>query len=176
MSPSLCLHLSVYSPCYFLLHYTPSLCRVLLAEFQSLLLLTSRSLRRSDTLTLLIDGADLLCGHAGKLTSDWLPEHLPQRVNLVLSVTEGSSLCCSLRRRKDAVLVPLGGLEPSDRAELVRQRLAIHGKKLDETAFNNQMRLLLIKKGCRDPLYLTLVCEELRANAIYEKVRVSFIS
>ncbi|KAM5194150.1 telomerase protein component 1 [Mantella aurantiaca] len=144
--------------------------RVLLAEFQALLQLISRSLKRSDTLTLLIDGADILCGHAGELTSDWIPDSLPQRVNLVLSVTEGSSLCSSLRKRKDTILITLGRLEPSDRAELVRGKLALYGKKLEESAFNNQLRLLMIKKGTRDPLYLTMACEELRANAVFEKL------
>ncbi|CAH2294814.1 telomerase component 1 [Pelobates cultripes] len=144
--------------------------RALRDEFNYLLLLTSRSLRRNQTFTLLIDGADLLCGRAGDLSSDWIPEHLPTRVNLVLSMTEGSSLSGFLRRRKDTVLISLGSLEPSDRAELVRQRLAVYGKKLDESSFNNQMRLLLIKKGTKDPLYLTMACEELRTNAIFEKL------
>ncbi|XP_075068822.1 telomerase protein component 1 [Mixophyes fleayi] len=144
--------------------------RALLAEFQALLLLTSRSLKRSETLTLLIDGADVLCGQAGELTSDWIPKFIPQRVNLVLSVTEGSSLCCSLSNYKDVQLISLGRLEPSERAELVRGKLAVYGKKLEESAFNNQMRLLMIKKGTRDPLYLTLACEELRTNAVFEKL------
>ncbi|XP_069616642.1 telomerase protein component 1 [Ranitomeya imitator] len=141
-----------------------------LAEFQVLLLLISRSLKRSDTLSLLIDGADVLCGYAGALTSDWIPDILPQRVNLVLSVTEGSSLCSTLSKRKGITLIPLGRLEPSERAELVRGKLAVYGKKLEESAFNNQMRLLMTKKGTRDPLYLTLACEELRANAIFENL------
>lgn len=58
--------------------------RLLLAEFQALLQLMSRSLKRSDTLTLLIDGADVLCGHAGELTSDWIPDFLPQVCNFYL--------------------------------------------------------------------------------------------
>ncbi|KAM9330786.1 telomerase protein component 1 [Gastrophryne carolinensis] len=144
--------------------------RALLTEFKVLLLLLSRSLKRNDTLTLLIDGADKLCGHAGELTSDWIPEILPQRVNLVLSVTEGSSLCGSLSKRKDTVLITLGRLEPRERAELVRGKLALYGKKLEESAFNNQLRLLMTKKGTRDPLYLTMACEELRANAVFEKL------
>ncbi|XP_068097214.1 telomerase protein component 1 isoform X3 [Hyperolius riggenbachi] len=148
----------------------PTSYRALLGEFQALLVLVSRSLKRSDTLTLLIDGADVLCGHAGELTSDWIPQSLPQRVNLVLSVTEGSSLCCSLSKRKDTVPITLGKLEPSERAELVRGKLALYGKKLEETAFNNQLRLLMIKKGTRDPLYLTMACEELRANAVFEEL------
>ncbi|KAM4051013.1 telomerase protein component 1 [Anomaloglossus baeobatrachus] len=141
-----------------------------LDEFQALLLLISRSLKRNDTLTLLVDGADVLCGCAGELTSDWIPDLLPQRVNLVLSVTEGSSLCSTLSKCKGITLLPLGRLEPSERAELVRGKLAVYGKKLEESAFNNQMRLLMIKKGTRDPLYLTLACEELRTNAIFEKL------
>ncbi|XP_075685310.1 telomerase protein component 1 isoform X2 [Rhinoderma darwinii] len=141
-----------------------------LDEFQGLLLLISGTLRRSDILTLLIDGADVLCGCAGELTSDWIPDLLPQRVNLVLSVTEGSSLCGTLSKRKGITLITLGRLEPSERAGLVRGKLAVYGKKLEESAFNNQMRLLMIKKGTRDPLYLTLACEELRANAVFEKL------
>ncbi|XP_056384559.1 telomerase protein component 1 [Hyla sarda] len=141
-----------------------------LAEFQALLLLVSRSLKRNDTLTLLIDGADVLRGCAGELTSDWIPDHLPQRVNMVLSVTEGSTLCGTLSKQKGITLISLGRLEPSERAELVRGKLAVYGKKLEESAFNNQMRLLMIKKGTRDPLYLTLACEELRANAVFEKL------
>ncbi|XP_066459838.1 telomerase protein component 1 [Eleutherodactylus coqui] len=144
--------------------------REALAEFQALLLLISHSLKRKDTLTLLIDGADVLCGCAGELTSDWIPDLVPQRVNVVLSVTEGSPLCGTLRKRKGITLIPLGRLEPSERAELVRGKLAVYGKKLEESAFNNQMRLLMIKKGTHDPLYLTLACEELRANAVFEKL------
>ncbi|XP_044131083.1 telomerase protein component 1-like [Bufo gargarizans] len=141
-----------------------------LAEFQALLLLIPHSLKRNDTLTILVDGADVLCGCAGELTSDWIPDFLPQRVNMVLSVTEGSSLCGTLRKCKGITVIPLGRLEPSERAELVRGKLAVYGKKLEESAFNNQMRLLMIKKGTRDPLYLTLACEELRANAVFEKL------
>ncbi|KAE8633938.1 hypothetical protein XENTR_v10002156 [Xenopus tropicalis] len=144
--------------------------RALLSEFHDLLRLTSHSLRRNNTLTLLIDGADLLCGRAGETTSEWIPEHLPQRINLVLSVTEGSSLGYSLARQKDTVSISLTSLQPSDRAELVRHWLAVYGKKLEESAFNNQMRLLLIKKGTKHPLYLTMACEELRATAVFERL------
>lgn len=63
-----------------------------------------------------------------------------QRVNIVLSVTEGSSLCGTLSKRKGIAVIPLGRLEPSERAELVRGKLAVYGKKLEESAFNNQVR------------------------------------
>ncbi|XP_078508765.1 telomerase protein component 1 isoform X2 [Lissotriton helveticus] len=144
--------------------------RGLVLEFNSLLHSISLSLRRQHTVTLLIDGADCLLGQSGQRTSDWIPERLPQRVHLVLSMDENSSLLSALKKRKDASFLSLGPLEPSDRAEIVRHTLAVYGKKLDESAFNNQMRLLLIKKGSQQPLYLKLVSEELRTFAVYEKV------
>ncbi|CAI9574217.1 unnamed protein product [Staurois parvus] len=33
-----------------------------------------------------------------------------------------------------------------------------------------QLRLLMIKKGTRDPLYLTMACEELRTSSVFEKL------
>lgn len=62
-----------------------------------------------------------------------------QRVSLVLSVSEGSALLGSLKRRKDVIAVPLGPLEPPDRVALIRKDLALYGKKLEESAFNNQV-------------------------------------
>lgn len=38
-----------------------------------------------------------------------------------------------------------------------------------------QLRLLMIKKGTRDPLYLTMACEELRMSAVFEKVGELYI-
>ncbi|XP_069100415.1 telomerase protein component 1 isoform X1 [Pleurodeles waltl] len=144
--------------------------RGLVSEFFSLLQSISLSLRRQHSVILLIDGADCLLGQSGQRTSDWIPERLPQRVHLVLSMDENSSLLSALKKRKDASFLSLGPLEPSDRAEIVRHTLALYGKRLDESAFNNQMRLLLIKKGSQQPLYLKLISEELRTFAVYEKV------
>ncbi|XP_069507845.1 telomerase protein component 1 isoform X2 [Ambystoma mexicanum] len=144
--------------------------RGLVSEFHSLLHSVSQSLRRRHNLILLIDGADHLVGQSGQRTSDWIPEHLPQRVHLILSVDEDSSLLSSLKKRKDASFLPLGPLEPPDRSEIIRHSLAVYGKRLDESAFNNQMRLIMIKKDSRQPLYLKLVSEELRTFAVYEKV------
>ncbi|XP_029437372.1 LOW QUALITY PROTEIN: telomerase protein component 1 [Rhinatrema bivittatum] len=148
----------------------PRTYRGLVREFDSLLQSASRALRGCQTLTLLVDGADRLRGESGELSSDWIPEVLPQRVLLVLSLDEGSSLQSSLRNRRDVSFLLLEALEPSDRVEIVRRALAVYGKKLEESAFNNQMRLLLIKKGSQKPLYLKLASEDLRAFAVYEKV------
>nr|XP_060636116.1 telomerase protein component 1 [Anolis sagrei ordinatus] len=144
--------------------------RGLVGQFESLLHSVAQSLKRGRSLVILIDGADLIHATSGQLVSDWLPEQLPQRVSLVLSVSEDSALLGSLKRRKDAFSISLGPLDPPDRAAVVRKDLALYGKKLEESAFNNQMRLVLLKRGSRQPLYLTLLTQDLRLFALYEKL------
>uniref|UniRef100_A0A670J5M5 Telomerase associated protein 1 n=1 Tax=Podarcis muralis TaxID=64176 RepID=A0A670J5M5_PODMU len=149
----------------------PKSYRGLVGQFDSLLHSVALSLKRRQSLVVLVDGADLTYTASGQLVSDWLPEELPQRVSLVLSVSEESVLLGSLKRRKDASFIPLGPLDPPDRVAMVRKDLALYGKKLEESAFNNQMRLVLLKRGSRQPLYLTLLTQDLRLFALYEKVR-----
>ncbi|XP_053114992.1 telomerase protein component 1 isoform X3 [Hemicordylus capensis] len=144
--------------------------RGLVSQFESLLISVAQSLKRHQSLVVLIDGADLIHAASGHLISDWLPEQLPQRVSLVLSVSEDSALLGSLKRRKDVIAIPLGPLAPPDRVAVVRKDLALYGKKLEESAFNNQMRLVLLKRGSWQPLYLTLLTQDLRLFALYEKL------
>uniref|UniRef100_A0A670ZIA4 Uncharacterized protein n=1 Tax=Pseudonaja textilis TaxID=8673 RepID=A0A670ZIA4_PSETE len=86
-----------------------------------------------------------------------------QRVSLVLSVSADSTLLESLKQRKDTIFIPLEPLAPPDRAAIVRKDLAQHGKKLEESAFNNQ-----VNQAC--PLYLSLLIQDLRLFALYEKL------
>ncbi|CAI5791130.1 telomerase protein component 1 isoform X1 [Podarcis lilfordi] len=148
----------------------PKSYRGLVGQFDSLLHSVALSLKRRQSLVVLVDGADLTYTAGGQLVSDWLPEELPQRVSLVLSVSEESVLLGSLKRRKDAFSIPLGPLDPPDRVAMVRKDLALYGKKLEESAFNNQMRLVLLKRDSRQPLYLTLLTQDLRLFALYEKL------
>lgn len=62
-----------------------------------------------------------------------------QRVHLVLSVSSDASLGETLEQSQDARVVALGPLEPSARARLVREELALYGKRLEESPFNNQV-------------------------------------
>ncbi|XP_039206037.1 telomerase protein component 1 isoform X2 [Crotalus tigris] len=144
--------------------------RGLITQFECLLHAVAKLLKRRQSLVLLIDGADLIHDAGGELVSDWLPEKMPQRVSLVLSVSAESMLLESLKQRKDAIFIPLEHLAPPDRAAIVRKDLALHGKKLEESAFNNQMRLVLLKRGSREPLYLSLLIQDLRLFALYEKL------
>uniref|UniRef100_A0A671FNJ2 Telomerase protein component 1 n=1 Tax=Rhinolophus ferrumequinum TaxID=59479 RepID=A0A671FNJ2_RHIFE len=149
----------------------PSTYRGLVWELQQRLLPKSaQSLQSGQTLVLIIDGADRLVDQHGQLISDWIPKTLPPRVHLVLSVSSDASLGETLEQSQDARVVALGPLEPSARARLVREELALYGKRLEESPFNNQMRLLLVKRGSALPLYLRLVTDHLRLFTLYEQL------
>ncbi|XP_038596939.1 telomerase protein component 1 [Tachyglossus aculeatus] len=152
----------------------PSGYRALLWSVQMLLPEAAEALPPGQTLVLVIDGADRLEERSGRLSADWIPETLPQRVHVVLSLAapdpEDSALGVTLLRRLDAHAVALGPLEPAARARLVREELSLYGKRLEESPFNNQMRLLLLKRGAGLPLYLTLAADHLRLHAVFEQV------
>ncbi|XP_029419184.1 telomerase protein component 1 isoform X2 [Nannospalax galili] len=149
----------------------PSTYRGLVWELhQRLLPKCAQSLQRGQTLVLIIDGADRLVDQNGQLISDWIPKSLPRRVHLVLSVSSDSSLGETLEQSQGAHVVALGPLDPSARARLVREELALYGKRLEESPFNNQMRLLLVKQGSSLPLYLHLVTDHLRLFTLFEQV------
>ena len=58
---------------------------------------------------------------------------------MVLSVTSTSALLRVLAKRKLAFLFPLGQLSLPDRKEIVQKELGVYGKKLSDSAFNNQV-------------------------------------
>ncbi|XP_060031383.1 telomerase protein component 1 isoform X2 [Erinaceus europaeus] len=149
----------------------PSTYRGLIWELQQRLLPQfSQVLRTGQTLVLIVDGVDRLVNQHGQLISDWIPKTLPRWAHLVLSVSSDSSLGETLEQSYSAQVVALGPLEPSARVQLVREELALYGKRLEESAFNNQMRLLLVKRGSALPLYLRLVTDHLRLFTVYEQV------
>ncbi|XP_056599066.1 telomerase protein component 1 isoform X2 [Triplophysa dalaica] len=144
----------------------------LLSEFNMLL----NDLKKEKPMALLVDGADRIQDGRGQKVSEWIPQHLPKGVCLVLSVTSESSLQSSVCKRKDAGSFPLGQLSLTDRKEIVQKQLVVFGKKLSDSAFNNQLQTLLMKKGSVSPLYLHLACEELRNYASFEKMKDSLQS
>ena len=102
---------------------------------------------------------------------EWLPEKIPEGVVIMLSGVVSGSCVSLLRKRKPAPSeVTIGALDIFDKAEMVRQSLEKHRKALDESPFNNQMKLLLSKREANNPLYLHLACEELRVFGVFEQV------
>lgn len=57
----------------------------------------------------------------------------------MLSVSSDSGLGETLQQSQSAYVVALGPLVPSSRAQLVREELALYGKRLEESPFNNQV-------------------------------------
>nr|XP_040028059.1 telomerase protein component 1 isoform X1 [Gasterosteus aculeatus aculeatus] len=141
----------------------------LLLEFHSFL----SGVKREKAVVLLIDGVDLLQDGRGQLNSDWIPQQLPQGVCLVLSITSKAPLLQTLAEKRGAVLLALGPLTVLDRKEMVKKELDSFGKKLSDSAFNNQLQTLVMKKGAASPLYLHLACEDLRNFASFDKLKES---
>ncbi|XP_036421241.1 telomerase protein component 1 isoform X2 [Colossoma macropomum] len=141
--------------------------RDLLSEFLSRI----TEPRKGHALALLVDGADLIHDARGQGVSEWIPERLPKGVCLILSVTKDSALRTTISKKKGSVVFPLGQLPLPDRKEIVQTELSVYGKKLSDSAFNNQLQTLLMKKGAASPLYLHLACEELRSYASFETMK-----
>ncbi|XP_066886710.1 telomerase protein component 1 [Kogia breviceps] len=137
---------------------------------QRLLPGSAQSLKTGQPLVLITDGADRLVDKHGRLISDCIPKTLPRWVHLVLSVSSDSGLGETLEQSQGAHVVALGPLEPSARARLVREELALSGKRLEESPFNNQTQLLLVKLGPVLPFYLRLVTGHLRLFTLFEQV------
>ncbi|XP_076831908.1 telomerase protein component 1-like [Brachyhypopomus gauderio] len=128
---------------------------------------------RKDVLVLCVDGAEHVHDARGQGSSEWIPQHLAKGVCLVLSVTRSSPLQNTLSKKKGSVLFPLGQLCLPDRKEIVQKELEACGKKLSDSAFNNQLQSLMMKKAAMSPLYLHLACEELRNYATFDKMKAS---
>ncbi|XP_031721049.1 telomerase protein component 1 [Anarrhichthys ocellatus] len=141
----------------------------LLLEFHSNL----SDIKKNKPLVLLIDGVDLLQDGRGQLSSDWIPQQLPQGVCLVVSITTKAALLQTLAKKSSTVLFALGQLTMPDRKEIVQKGLDSFGKKLSDSAFNNQLQTLIMKKGAVSPLYLHLACEDLRNFASFDKLKES---
>lgn len=92
-------------------------------------------------------------------------------MKFIVSINENSPLESSLVNRKVKYRKwELAELDINDRSAVVRQVLTAYGKSLDESAFNNQMRILLSKRDSSLPAYLLLACEELRLFGRFDNV------
>ncbi|KAM7400175.1 hypothetical protein PAMA_004735 [Pampus argenteus] len=141
----------------------------LLSDFHSAL----SDVMNNRPLVLLVDGVDLVRDARGQLNLDWIPQQFPKGVCLVVSAPSNSALLQTLAKKKGTLLFPLGQLTMPDRKEIVQKGLDAFGKKLSDSAFNNQLQTLTMKKGAVSPLYLHLACEDLRNFASFDKLKES---
>ena len=124
--------------------------------------------RAGRPVTVLLDGVDLLSEESG-VSVDWIPT--TTAVPVVVFLREESSHFEALAMRRPKIRnIHLSHLEKGDQVRLVRSYLWQYGKKLEESATNNQMRSLLRKPDAGNPLWLEMACEELRLFGEFEKV------
>lgn len=62
-----------------------------------------------------------------------------QGVCLVVSITSSAALLQTLAKKRSTVLFSMGQLTMLDRKEIVQKGLDTFGKKLSDSAFNNQV-------------------------------------
>ena len=117
-------------------------------------------------IVLIVDALDQLAEPNRARSLDWLPYGLPSDVRLIVSTLEGECLEALRCRHPEPEEIIVGPLDEAARSEIVNRTLWDYRKKLDE----KQMRLLLGKQQSESPLYLTVVCEELRVFGEFERV------
>uniref|UniRef100_UPI0037E81F20 telomerase protein component 1 n=1 Tax=Semicossyphus pulcher TaxID=241346 RepID=UPI0037E81F20 len=145
----------------------PTSYKDMLSEFHS----TLSDMKNEKPLVLLVDGVDLVRDGRGQLSSDWIPQQLPKGVCLVVSITSKAALLQTLAKKRGTILFSLGQLTMLDRKEIVQKGLESVGKKLSESAFNNQLQTLVTKKGAVSPLYLHMACEDLTNFATFDTLK-----
>ncbi|XP_050397784.2 telomerase protein component 1 [Patella vulgata] len=141
--------------------------RNLVVQFGDILEEASKLCRSK--LVLFIDGVDLMEQSHQPYSLEWLPKPLPKNVAIVMSVLEGDKYHQSLKRLAAEEII-VTGLDMFDKSEIIRKTLATHRKTLDESPFNNQLKLLVSKKEAPNPLFLKLACDELRVYGLFDKM------
>ena len=133
-------------------------------------LLAAAAERTPHPISVLVDGIDQLDANSKEPTIDWIPDPVPAGVVFAVSASNVRVIKALRERSVPPVEHRLGSLAVRDRENVVRAALARYKKVLDESAFNNQMRLLVSKADAKLPLYLSVACEELRIFAVYEQL------
>ncbi|XP_028414822.1 telomerase protein component 1-like isoform X3 [Dendronephthya gigantea] len=97
----------------------------------------------------------------------WLPEVVSPNVRIVLSMIDETDCHRLLRAYKtNPTEIVVGELDYDSRKAIVVNNLSRYNKRLDD----EQMKLLLSKKGSANPLWLSLACEELRVYGVFRMV------
>jgi telomerase protein component 1 len=134
----------------------------------------------NNRLFILVDGVDMLVDNNSNsdVSLNWLPDTIPDMITFILTANSQTSRVHDFLAKRASYTnkdnrfaydhVALPELDILDKSELVRDILGRHNKSLNETGFNNQMRLMTSKRDAHSPLYLTLACEELRLHNNYD--------
>eukprot|EP00753_Platysulcus_tardus_P014507 PLAT4384.1.p1 GENE.PLAT4384.1~~PLAT4384.1.p1 ORF type:complete len:2093 (+),score=763.88 PLAT4384.1:756-6281(+) len=125
--------------------------------------LASGAARRFNrTLTIVVDGVDQMSRHYNPQSLDWLPDGIPTNIRLVMTATEGAAVVEVARGLRFPIQI-LPELEVEVRRQILTSALAQYSKKLTP----DQMAVAMGKSGSSRPLYLLMICEELRFHGQY---------
>lgn len=130
---------------------------------------------------LVIDGVDMFIDASGCSDNsfNWLPKDIPPCFNFIFSAKSTSQTKEVLEKISTSDyhsheiklnIFEVENLDINDKSELIRGLLNNYNKRLDETPFNNQMKLLTGKRDAVNPFYLSLACEELRVHNEFESL------
>eukprot|EP01125_Pyxidicula_operculata_P021681 TRINITY_DN850_c0_g1_i2.p1 TRINITY_DN850_c0_g1~~TRINITY_DN850_c0_g1_i2.p1 ORF type:complete len:2119 (-),score=466.83 TRINITY_DN850_c0_g1_i2:988-7344(-) len=137
----------------------------LIELFKKLLNLSSKQLG-SKKLVIVIDAINQFHNDKHRASQlEWLPNDLPLGVRIIVSCLGGE--CLDIITSRNYHTIKIGDLSSKDREDIVKYTLQRHNKRLD----TNEMKLLMSKSDAVKPLYLVLVCEELRIYGIFEKIK-----
>jgi len=105
-------------------------------------------------------------------SEEWLPPALPKGLTLITSTRAGSAWQKLLqqRREKRHALIRLPALDIPERKTIVQRHLARMGKKLDESAFNNEMGVIVSKRDAGNAGYLRLLASEISSYGLFESL------
>ena len=130
-----------------------------------------RKKKKAAALIVIIDGLERLKGASALM--EWIPQRLPSNSAVVISTRPGGTWAkYFVSRRADSITVRIGNLDLVERKEMCRHWLSKAGKKLEETAFNNQLNLMIGKRDATNAGYLKMLTEEIVSFGIYEELEL----
>nr|XP_034334981.1 telomerase protein component 1 isoform X1 [Crassostrea gigas] len=114
--------------------------------------------QNKNQMLLVLDGMDELSNRDSYEQLKWLPPRLPGSVRAVVATS--SAHLPTLHRAKEhaCFFLEIPSIKLSDAKEILSQYLMLYNKKLDKA----QMELILSKPNSLNPLWLTLLAEQLR--------------
>ncbi|RNA40619.1 telomerase component 1-like, partial [Brachionus plicatilis] len=137
-------------------------------------ILNKLSEKISEKFYMVIDGVDFLVDDLKNVdrSFSWLPENVNLKIVFVFTARPENSISNVLAKissgSRKIETMEIEDLDILDKSEFIKSKLAKYNKYLEETPFNNQIKMLTTKKDSANPLYLSLVCQELRTHNQFE--------
>ena len=141
----------------------------LITQFNQLL--EKVSINSSKKVLIVIDAINQFDHQNSSHSLDWLPLILPKKVCLVVSCLPGDCLDV-LKARKLNNYINIDPLSRTDQEMIITSYLQQYSKKLTD----QQIEMIINKSNIVNPLYLTIISEELRIFGQFELINQKILS